>query len=136
MAETSDRETLEILQRVGVAVASELDLDRAVQVVTDAATEVSGAQFGAFFYNVTDDSGERYTLYAIAGAPREAFSKFPMPRNTPVFAPTFAGEGVVRSGDITEDPRYGAMDPHRGMPAGNLPVRSYLAAPVISRSGE
>ena len=79
MTETSDKETLEILQRVGVAVASELDLDRAVQVVTDAATEVSGAQFGAFFYNVTDDSGERYTLYAISGAPREAFSKFPMP---------------------------------------------------------
>jgi PAS domain S-box-containing protein len=136
MADTSDRETLEILQRVGVAVAGELDLDRAVQVVTDAATELSGAQFGAFFYNVTDDSGERYTLYTISGAPREAFSKFPMPRNTPVFAPTFAGEGVVRSDDITGDPRYGTMDPHRGMPAGHLPVRSYLAAPVVSRSGE
>jgi len=136
MPETSDKETLEILQRVGVAVASELDLDRAVQLVTDAATEVSGARFGAFFYNVTDDSGERYTLYAISGAPREAFSKFPMPRNTPIFAPTFAGEGVVRSDDITKDPRYGTMEPHRGMPAGHLPVRSYLAAPVVSRSGE
>ena len=28
------------------------------------------------------------------------------------------------------------MPPHHGMPAGHLPVRSYLAVPVISRSGE
>ena len=28
------------------------------------------------------------------------------------------------------------MAPHHGMPKGHLPVRSYLAAPVISRSGE
>jgi GAF domain-containing protein len=28
------------------------------------------------------------------------------------------------------------MAPHHGMPAGHLPVRSYLAVPVISRSGE
>jgi signal transduction histidine kinase len=68
--------------------------------------------------------------------PREAFSKFPMPRNTAVFAPTFNGEGIVRSDDILKDPRYGKNDPHYGMPKGHLPVRSYLAAPVVSRSGE
>ena len=59
-----------------------------------------------------------------------------MPRATAVFHPTFMGEGVVRSDDITRDPRYGKNDPHRGMPEGHLPVRSYLAVPVISRSGE
>jgi PAS domain S-box-containing protein len=74
-------------------------------------------------------------LYTISGVPREAFSKFPMPRNTAVFAPTFAGEGVVRSDDITQDPRYGKSGPHFGMPEGHLPVRSYLAVPVVSRTG-
>jgi GAF domain-containing protein len=59
-----------------------------------------------------------------------------MPRNTAVFAPTFNGEAIVRSDDILKDPRYGKNDPHYGMPKGHLPVRSYLAAPVISRSGE
>ena len=59
-----------------------------------------------------------------------------MPRNTKVFAPTFSGEGVVRSDDITKDPRYGKNDPYYGMPPGHLPVRSYLAVPVKSRSGE
>ena len=34
-----------------------------------------------------------------------------------VFAPTFAGEGPVRSDDITRDPRYGKNPPHSGMPS-------------------
>ena len=34
------------------------------------------------------------------------------------------------------DPRYGKNDPHFGMPKGHLPVCSYLAVPVASRSGE
>jgi len=59
-----------------------------------------------------------------------------MPRNTPIFSQTFSGEGVLRSDDITKDPRYGKMEPHHGMPEGHLPVRSYLAVPVISRTGD
>jgi len=124
------------VQRIGGTLAGELHVDRIVQTVTDAATEVTGAQFGAFFYNLVDARGESYTLYSLSGVPREAFSRFPMPRNTPVFAPTFHGTGTVRSDDITADPRYGQMAPHYGMPKGHLPVRSYLAVPVVSRGGE
>jgi len=131
-----EAEVLELLNRVGNAVAAEIDLESAVQLVTDTATQLSGAAFGSFFYNVVDDKGESYTLYTLSGAPREAFSKFPMPRNTAVFAPTFNGEATVRSADITQDERYGRNDPHFGMPKGHLPVRSYLAAPVKSRGGE
>ena len=126
----------ETLHSLGESFASELNLDALVQRVTDAATALTGAQFGAFFYNLVNEAGESYTLYSISGVPREAFSRFPNPRNTPVFHPTFAGESVVRSADITLDPRYGTMGPHFGMPKGHLPVRSYLAVPVISSSGE
>ncbi len=83
----------ETLNDVGAIVASDLDRERVVQAVTDAATELTTAEFGAFFYNVVDDLGESYTLYTISGVPREAFSKFPMPRNTAVFEPTFKGTG-------------------------------------------
>ncbi|HEY4371857.1 MAG TPA: PAS domain S-box protein [Burkholderiales bacterium] len=131
-----ERRLLEVLNRAGSALASEPDPDRLIQIVTDAGVELSGAQFGAFFYNVADDKGESYMLYTLSGAPREAFSKFPMPRNTQVFAPTFAGSGIMRSDDITKDPRYGHNAPRKGMPEGHLPVRSYLAVPVISRTGE
>lgn len=127
---------LETVNRVAQVLSSELDLERTVQLVTDIATELCGAKFGSFFYNVTNDSGESYYLFTLSGAPREAFERFGMPRNTAVFAPTFAGKGIVRSADIRKDPRYGKSEPHYGMPKGHLPVVSYLAVPVISRTGE
>ena len=127
---------LRLLNRVGAALAGELDLERLVQVVTDAGRELTGAAFGAFFYNRVNTAEESYTLYTLSGAPREAFAAFPMPRKTAVFGPTFAGTGVVRSDNITRDPRYGRNAPYRGMPKGHLPVHSYLAVPVVSRSGE
>lgn len=128
--------TLEVLNRTGVAVAAEHDTERLVQLVTDAGVELSHAEFGAFFYNVLKEQGESYTLYTLSGASREAFAKFPMPRNTAIFEPTFCGRGPVRSDDILRDPRYGRSAPHHGMPKGRLPVRSYLAVSVTSRSGE
>ena len=59
-------------------------------MVTDAGVELSHAEFGAFFYNVIRDTGEAYTLYSLSGVPREAFEKFPMPRNTALFGATFS----------------------------------------------
>ena len=124
------------LNDVGAIVASDLDREKVVQAVTDAATTLTTAEFGAFFYNLINESGESYTLYTISGVPREAFASFAMPRNTPVFEPTFKGTGIVRSDDITKDPRYGQNPPYHGMPPGHLPVRSYLAVPVRGRSGD
>lgn len=128
--------TFERLSEIGRTISADLDLENIVQAVTDAATELSGAQFGAFFYNVTNAAGESYMLYAISGVPREHFEKFPMPRNTQIFAPTFKGEGTILIDDVTKDSRFGHNVPYRGMPAGHLPVVSYLAVPVISRSGK
>jgi signal transduction histidine kinase len=127
---------LDAVNRAGRALSAELDLQKVVQAVTDAATAVSGAAFGAFFYNVTDARGESFMLYTLSGVPRDAFAGFPMPRNTDIFAPTFRGDGPIRLDDVRKDPRYGKSAPHHGMPAGHLPVASYLAVPVVSRSGE
>jgi PAS domain S-box-containing protein len=128
--------SLEVLNRTGALLAAELDLERIVQAVTDAATDLSGAAFGAFFYNTINERNETLSLYTVSGAPRAAFERFPMPRNTAIFAPTLGGEEIMRSDDILADPRYGRNAPYHGMPEGHLPVRSYLAVPVASRSGE
>jgi PAS domain S-box-containing protein len=127
---------LEVLNKAAQIISSDLDTTRIVQTVTDLARDLTGAKFGAFFYNVVDDAGDRYVLYTLSGAPRAAFENFGLPRNTAVFEPTFRGEGVVRSPDIRKDPRYGKNAPHFGMPKGHPPVVSYLAVPVTSRSGE
>ncbi|MEG3191013.1 hybrid sensor histidine kinase/response regulator [Lysobacter sp. D1-1-M9] len=135
-AQLDEMRLLDIVNSTGQALVSQLDLQTLLQQITDAATELSGGQFGAFFYNVTDEQGESYMLYTLSGAPREAFSKFGHPRATPLFGPTFRGEAPIRIDDVLEDPRYGQWGPHRGMPKGHLPVRSYLAVPVVSRAGD
>jgi PAS domain S-box-containing protein len=126
---------LEVINTIIETISEELDLNKIIQKVTDATTELTGAKFGAFFYNTVDAKGESMMLYTLSGAPKEAFEKFSMPRNTAVFNPTFSGHGVVRSDDITKAPRYGKNTPYHGMPEGHLPVVSYLAVPVISRGG-
>jgi PAS domain S-box-containing protein len=126
---------LEIINAVSKSISTKLEVEAILQKVTDATTSLSGAAFGAFFYNKTDSKGSAYMLYALSGVDKKAFENFPMPRNTKVFEATFTGAGIVRSPDITADPRYGQNFPHFGMPVGHLPVVSYLAVPVVSSSG-
>ena len=126
----------ELVVQTGLLLSKELDLESIVQAATDAGRELCGAQFGAFFYNVINSSGQSYLLYTLSGAAWERFANFPMPRSTAVFGPAFAGSGIVRSGDITKDPLRGHNPPWFGTTSGHLPVRSYLAVPVKSQSGE
>ncbi|MRG95652.1 GAF domain-containing sensor histidine kinase [Polyangium spumosum] len=126
----------ETLLRIGAVLAAELDLDRLVQRLTDEATALTRAQFGAFFFTVEGGSGEPLSRYTLSGVPRELTERLPHPRLTPLFSPTMRGEQVLRIDDVLEDPRYGKNPPYHGMPEGHLPVRSYLAVPVVSRCGK
>ena len=128
---------LELLNRAGAALVAEHDLARLVQTVIEAATELVGGAYGAFFERVPagqeGNDEDVWRLFSLTGGPREAFTRFGLPRATNLFQPTFLAEGVVRSDDVATDPRYGS---HGGMPKGHLPVRSYLAVPVVSGTGE
>ena len=132
----AETHTLETLNQTGAALTAELELEPLVQMVTDAAVKLTGAQFGAYFHNLMDETGERLHLFTLSGARHADFEALGRPRATAVFGPTFRNEGVIRSDDILADPRYGRNAPYSGMPPGHLPVRSYLAVPVVSRSGE
>ena len=131
-----EAEKWEILHRTGITLSSQLDIERIVQTVTDAAVQLIGAEFGAFFYNVEKPDGGSFMLYTLSGAPREAFANFPMPRATALFGPTFRGEKIVRIDDVLKHPDYGKSGPYHGMPKGHLPVRSYLAVPVVAVGGK
>jgi serine phosphatase RsbU (regulator of sigma subunit) len=130
-----EAEIIETLHRVGGLLSAQLELEPLVQLATDAVVEVTGAEFGAFFYNAAAEGDEARLLYAISGVERAAFDRFPMPRPTAIFGPTFDGSHIVRSDDITASPQYGLSAPFHGMPPGHLPVRSYLAVPVITQDG-
>lgn len=128
-------ENLEILNSIGKVVSESLDIEEILQKATDATTKLTGAAFGAFFYDKLDENGESLKLYTLSGASKEEFEKFGMPRKTAVFQPTFSGEGILRVDDITVDNRYGHNKPNKGMPPGHLPVKSFLSVPVLSKAG-
>lgn len=133
---TRNNQQLRILNNVSTTILEDLDRQAILQKVTDATTQITGAEFGAFIYNALAESGEAMMLYTLSGADREDFDKFGMPGMTAIFHPTLSGQGVMRSDDITKDPRFGLNDSYFGMPEGHLPVVSYLSVPVKTNKGE
>ncbi|MEQ6902139.1 GAF domain-containing SpoIIE family protein phosphatase [Nocardioides sp. YIM 152588] len=126
---TPPGEGADLVLHLAEAIHSSLDLEAVLQSVTDAATGLAGAEFGAFFYNAVDGNGDMYHLVVLSGADREAFASMPAPRITPLFHPTFSGTETVRIEDLAT--YAGDAD----LPPGHLPLRSYLATPVIGRDG-
>jgi signal transduction histidine kinase/CheY-like chemotaxis protein len=124
---------LETLNRVGAELTGELDLHRLIERFMESAARLTGAGYAAYFErDQTMAHEDVWRLFAMVGAPASAFTVLGLPRATTLFKPTFLAEGAVRCDDVTADPRYGSLG---GMPHGHLPVRSYLAVPVVSRTG-
>ena len=95
------------LSEVGNLVAASLDRRTVLQEVTDSATSLTEAEFGAFVSNMLDpNASELDTVYAVSGVPKEAIEKFVAPRATAIFGPMFHGQGIVRLDDVTQDLRY------------------------------
>jgi PAS domain S-box-containing protein len=125
-----ERRINETLHRLGSSFASELDHDRLVRLITDEIAGLVGAELGAFFY-----AGEAgvFALHTVSSGHAERYGHLRPPRATPLLAETLVAHQVVRLDDVRADPRYGA---HGGQPEGHPAVRSYLAVPVVARSGE
>jgi signal transduction histidine kinase/CheY-like chemotaxis protein len=116
---------LELLQRTALTIAAKLDVTSVVQTAVDAAADLAGAQLGALFYIHGGQERAAYARDAQTGQPREAFAAPRGVRAVPLLAQTFArGETVLR-GDLDEADR----------PPGAA-IRSYLAVPLILRSGD
>jgi GAF domain-containing protein len=66
-----ETQALELINQTGAQIADELNLEKLVQTVVNAAVQLTRAKFGAFFYNVHDTAGERYMLYALRSRPSD-----------------------------------------------------------------
>jgi len=127
---------LELLNSTGSMLASTRDLRALMQAATDVATGVSGARFGAFVHYGQDGEGTLFSLYTLSGATSARFQDFAEPGASALFAPGLRTDGLVRSADLGQDARHGGHALQFGLPAQHPPVRSYLAVPVVARSGE
>jgi PAS domain S-box-containing protein len=128
-------EIIESVNRLGQTLAGELDLHKLVEAVTDVATDISTARYGSFFYNVLDEHEESQMFFALSGVPREIFADS-MPQTSDIFSASFRKDRTVRIDNVKTDSRYGKNSPFYGLSATDFPVTSYLAVPVISRSGD
>jgi len=129
-------DALRTINEVGRVISAELNLRKMVQAVTDAATGLTGAEFGTFFYNVLNERSELQTLFTAAGMPAELLAYFHTSTASEQFIATFKNHGVLRIADVKHDPRYDSSSPFYDLPKELLPLTSYLAVPVVSRSGD
>ncbi len=131
-----ETQMLEVLNRIGTTLAGELDLPRLAAVVTDAGKEVTGAKYGAFSYKRFDGEQQQFSLHTTRGAPEGLFNRLPLPYHRAHAPVAEAEKEVVRIADTLQDartpkPLLHARDSHK-----EPLMRSYLALPVVSRSGE
>jgi signal transduction histidine kinase len=133
-------EELAQLNRIAIALTSEFDVQRLLQMITDAARRVTSAQYAAFFL-IPELAGEDsrkpdnkviFNLAAISGATpaiEKHFRHLGPVEGIGVLEPVFwDGESIVVD-DVQTDPRY------VGVPRGHIPVRSFLGVQLRTREG-
>jgi len=129
-------ERLEIINLMVKSVSEDLDLNKILQKVTDATTELTGAEYGVFRYNQVGEAEPSYVLYTASDASRAAFETFGIRSDIDVFQTLFTNNRAVRIDDLAKNPRYGTRTSAADETSGQPPFASYLAVPVFSRSGD
>ncbi|WP_258001001.1 PAS domain-containing sensor histidine kinase [Janthinobacterium sp. ROICE36] len=113
---------LELLNNTGAALASTLDLPALLQATVDAATRISGAHFGAFYY---DDAGD--ILDSPGTVPAACAVNGISLHQADAVAVELRQGPAMRQNDLQTAPDASAD--------GAPPLRSCLSLPVSSRSG-
>src|SRR3989440_11252808 len=129
---------LEQLNRIAIALTSEFDLQKLLQMITDAARRVTAAQYAAFFLipeidgkNVQQDAHKvMFNLAAISGATpaiEKHFRHLGPVEGIGLLHPVFWEGSSIVVDDVLEDQRY------VGVPSGHIPVRSFLGVQLRTR---
>lgn len=127
---------LELLNKTGTILTAKLDVRMLAQAVIDAATEISGAKVGAFFYSTAARRDKGFALQAVAGMAMEDFDTCGLPCRGALFDLTLSGAPLIHLDDMQKDPRYVSPAPVAGRARQPAVIRSYLAVPVASGSAE
>ena len=133
-------EELAQLNRIAIALTSEFDLQRLLQMINDAARKVTAAEFAAFFLipeiaapNANQPANKvGFNLAAISGstpAIEKHLWRLGPVEGIGILQPIFWGGDSVVVDDVHNDARY------IGIPRGHIPVRSFLGVQLRTREG-
>lgn len=126
------------LNRIAIALTSEFDLQRLLQMITDAARRVTSAQYAAFFL-IPELAGSdlnqqahkvSFNLAAISGATpaiEKHFRHLGPVEGLGLLQPVFWEGASILVDDVHEHPAY------MGVPRGHIPVRSFLGVQLRTR---
>ncbi|MEO6097844.1 MAG: PAS domain S-box protein [Fibrobacteria bacterium] len=129
-------DSVEILRRTAEALVTEHDFRKIAETVTDAGKAISHAYSGAFFYAISADTGNFIVLHALSGMAREVCADFVETLEPSMFIRIFNGKGSLRIDDLALQPPLEDSTLPQCLQQGDIPMRSCLAVPVVSRSGE
>lgn len=117
---------LQALNQVGINLSVELDLKKLLQQIIDVCTEITDAEFGIFFYEV-DNHHETLVMHATS------VKNYSYIESVIDSWPQHTIPDVLRIDDISQSEEDFLP---QGITIGERPVKSFLAVPVKSRSGE
>lgn len=133
-------EELAQLNLIAMALTSELDLQRLLQMITDTARKVTAAQYAAFFlvpelveaHEGMAPNKVSFDLAALSGETHgivQHFRHLGPVEGIGVLHPVFWEGASIVVDDVHTDLRY------KGVPRGHIPVRSFLGVQLKTRDG-
>src|SRR5262249_8131765 len=106
-----DRDRLRVLVESGIALTSELSLDRLLQRLVEPAAELTGARFAA--RGVIDETGQGLERFLTTGITPETFDAIgDLPRGRGILGVLIREAQPLRLRDIAEDPRSVGFPPN------------------------
>lgn len=128
MDESSAQKALEALNNAALAIASELDVDKVLQLIVDSARELIGAQYSALAVGDWRMPGPgNVHRFVVSGLTREEIKKIPhWPLGRGLLGAVIHGQESIRVVRISDDPRT------VGMPEGHPPMDGFLGVPIVA----
>lgn len=119
------------LNRAALAIASELDVDKVLQLIADSAREVVGAEYSALAVGDWRMPGPgNVHRFVVSGMSRDEIGKvIHWPHGRGLLGAVIHGQEPIRLKSIHDDPRS------VGYPKGHPPVEGFLGVPIVG-SGE
>ena len=127
MDEPSAQRALEALNLAALAIASELDVDKVLQLIVDSARDLVGAKYAALAVGDWRLPGPgNVHRFVVSGMEREEIKKIAhWPLGRGLLGAVIHGQKPIRVTDIDHDKRS------VGMPEGHPPMNGFLGVPII-----
>lgn len=130
----AERRVSERINEVGLSLRSEMDLEKLTQFIIDVAVDLTSAEIGTLFYQIRDEApGEIH--FATSGVAKDDLKGLSLPNKSEILSQTLVHGKAVRIGNLNGETELKRNVVSRYL-AARLKVVSYMAVPVLSRSGE